>query len=301
MFLEVLDGVVADGEGKTKNTAEGGVKASYADSDSKYLTAIEDNDIRFSYQQDKPNKRLTNGSKKGYNKNSTYDEFTSNAMQWAYSASTKIGDNKEFYNPKSKRFVLIEATKNDVGFIELTSITAKERRKRLEQIRRENNSFHGSVDAFRTDGRGDSINSLLSANDGISRENGRLLGEKIPESNKSRDLERGGQNSQGAQDSGIKTSLDWVDWGDNQFTVDWLTQENESLARKNTELDKINEELRMQIRHPGVKHIASQLAVQRVARRLKSGYMSKINFNVLADELGTFMVRHLSFQKKIMK
>ncbi len=256
MFLEALDEVV-DGSagGETKNTAEGGVKYS--------------------------NKRLTNGSKKGYNKNSTYDEFTSNGMQWAYSASTKIGDNKEFYNPKSKKFVLIEATKNDVGFIELTSITAKERRKRLEQIRRENNSFHGSVDAFRTDGRGDSINSLLSANNGISRENGRLLGEKIPESNKSGDLERGGQNSQGAQDSEIKTSLDWIDFAEEKA-------KERSLASEVTELKKMVEELRGKIQHPGVKHVVNKLAVQKVARSLKSGYMSKINLQVLTDELFTF-------------
>lgn len=38
----------------------------------------------------------------------------------------------------------------------------------------------------------------------------------------------------------------------------------------------------------GVKHIVSKLAVQKVARSLKSGYMSKINLQVLTDELFTF-------------
>lgn len=78
----------------------------------------------------------------------------------------------------------------------------------------------------------------------------------------------------------VKPSLDWIDFAEQQA-------KERSAVSKVTELEKINEELRAQIRHPGVKHIVSQLAVQKVARKLKSGYMSKINFHVLADELNT--------------
>lgn len=68
----------------------------------------------------------------------------------------------------------------------------------------------------------------------------------------------------------VKTSLDWVEFAEQQA-------KERSAVSKVTELEKINEELRAQIRHPGVKHIVSQLAVQKVARSLKSGYMSKID------------------------
>ena len=68
----------------------------------------------------------------------------------------------------------------------------------------------------------------------------------------------------------VKTSLDWIDFAEEKAR-------ERSAVSKVTELEKINEELRAQIRHPGVKHIVSQLAVQKVARKLKSGYMSKID------------------------
>lgn len=53
--------------------------------------------------------------------------------------------------------------------------------------------------------------------------------------------------------------LDWVDFGDAE-----LEARNRSLVKKNTELERINEELWAAIRHPGQKHIVSQLGVQKV-------------------------------------
>lgn len=78
-----------------------------------------------------------------------------------------------------------------------------------------------------------------------------------------------------------KFSLDWIDFAEEQ-------QRERSAASELTELKKINEELRAQIRHPGVKHIVSQLGVQKVARHLKGEYMSKVNIHKLAGELGDF-------------
>ena len=79
----------------------------------------------------------------------------------------------------------------------------------------------------------------------------------------------------------VKTSLDWIDFAEEK-------EKERSLASEVTELKKMVEELRGKIQHPGVKHIVSKLAVQKVARSLKSGYMSKINLQVLTDELFTF-------------
>lgn len=78
-----------------------------------------------------------------------------------------------------------------------------------------------------------------------------------------------------------KFSLDWIDFAEEQ-------ERERSAVSELTELERINEELRAQIRHPGVKHIVSQLGVQKVARHLKSEYMSKINIHKLAGELGDF-------------
>ena len=81
--------------------------------------------------------------------------------------------------------------------------------------------------------------------------------------------------------SSRKFSLDWIDFAEEQ-------QRERSAVSELTELKKINEELRAQIRHPGVKHIVSQLGVQKVARHLKSEYMSKVNIHKLSGELGDF-------------
>lgn len=78
-----------------------------------------------------------------------------------------------------------------------------------------------------------------------------------------------------------KFSLDWIDFAEEQ-------ERERSAVSELTELKKINEELRAQIRHPGVKHIVSQLGVQKVARHLKSEYMSKVNIHKLSGELGDF-------------
>lgn len=80
----------------------------------------------------------------------------------------------------------------------------------------------------------------------------------------------------------IKESLDWVDWDD------YSTQETESLVKKVTELEKINEDLRLQIRHPGQKHVVNLPETQRIMRELASAYMSKVDRRKLMDALYDF-------------
>ncbi len=47
------------------------------------------------------------------------------------------------------------------------------------------------------------------------------------------------------------------------------TEDTKSLVRKITELERINDDLRAQIRHPGQKHKISLIETQKVARKLK--------------------------------
>ncbi len=81
--------------------------------------------------------------------------------------------------------------------------------------------------------------------------------------------------------SSRKFSLDWIDFAEEQ-------ERERSAVSELTELKRINDELRAKIQHPGVKHIVSQLGVQKVARYLKSEYMSKLNIHKLSGVLGEF-------------
>ena len=63
-----------------------------------------------------------------YSMKSKYNEYNSFGMKWAYSSSTKIGDRNVLYKPRIKKYVLVEATKEDVGFIELKTGTYKQLR-----------------------------------------------------------------------------------------------------------------------------------------------------------------------------
>ena len=62
-----------------------------------------------------------------------YDEFRTNAMIWANSANTQVGDTKIFNN-RGKSFVLVEATEN--GYIEVESGSYDELRSIYEQTYR---------------------------------------------------------------------------------------------------------------------------------------------------------------------
>lgn len=78
----------------------------------------------------------------------------------------------------------------------------------------------------------------------------------------------------------LKNSLDWVDWDE-----DHISPYQKSLAKKITELEKINEDLRIQLRHPGQRHIINLLETQRVMRELVSGYMSRVDRKKVTTEL----------------
>ena len=81
------------------------------------------------------------------NKRTVYNEFNTEAMKWAHSNNTNVGDAK-IINRKGNEFVLIEATKD--GYIELaTGNTFKELRDYYEQLhKKEDYDFYGSIEEF---------------------------------------------------------------------------------------------------------------------------------------------------------
>ena len=64
-------------------------------------------------------------------------------MQWAYSSSTQIGDRKILYKPNTSKSVLIEATKDGVGFIELKTGT-------YEQLREDEKTYESINKIYET-------------------------------------------------------------------------------------------------------------------------------------------------------
>lgn len=72
-------------------------------------------------------KEDSNGSVR-FSAKTKYNEYNSLGMKWAYNSSTEIGDLNILYKPRIKKYVLVEATKEDVGFIELKAGTYKQLR-----------------------------------------------------------------------------------------------------------------------------------------------------------------------------
>lgn len=249
-------------------------------------------DIRFSYKASS-NKSLTSGSKKRYNK---FEEIKLNDQEYSMvstavmSYNTRLGKQEElksiigvnaydnYYicvNDELGKFKVIakydsekeveiikfirEVLKNEINSIsEFASLYAESDVKKWGDNRRRNN-LRISDTEDRREGEG----------------NGRLY---VQES----EHNEFGNFGEGTGDTReIKPSLDWIDFAEEKA-------KERSLASKVTELEGIVEELRSKIQHPGVKHTVSQLGVQKVARELKKGYLSKINFHVLSEELGTF-------------
>lgn len=177
-FLEVLDGAGA-------NYRESG--------------AVE-GDVKFS------NKRLTNGNGKGYNKNSTYDEFRTNGMQWAYNSKTQTGDIGYVFNPRKGNHCIFEATKTGEGFIVIKERTSAQWREEYESIKENESSLREYISEFASE-RGSGNNSSISREQGAERGAVRLSSEERLQSDEAGNLERDGQDNQKIQDGEVKNSL----------------------------------------------------------------------------------------------
>ena len=84
-----------------------------------------------------------------------YNEYNSFGMKWAYNSSTEIGDLNVLYKPRIKKYVLVEATKEDVGFIELKIGTFKQLREEMEYYETEKQR------KIRSDGSEETVDQVL--------------------------------------------------------------------------------------------------------------------------------------------
>ena len=117
--------------------------------------------------------------RKVYKKSKTYyNEFYSNAMQWAYNAGTKTGDAKVF-SVNGKHFVLLEATDN--GYIEIAKGNYEEVVLEYERIHSEKDtSFDEDTQEIRTEQNGNlwDLQSNDFGEDGFG-DSGQIRGEEL--------------------------------------------------------------------------------------------------------------------------
>jgi len=76
-----------------------------------------------------------------------YNELNSLAMQWAYSASTNVGDTKIF-NDRGKSFVVLEATED--GYIEIARGSYEEVKEFEQLYKAENEGFDRNVETYKS-------------------------------------------------------------------------------------------------------------------------------------------------------
>ena len=76
-------------------------------------------------------------------KRTMYNEYNTNGMQWAYNGSTDIGDIRTLYKPAAKKYALIKATKEDIGFIELSLGTLQELQEEMKNYERRRQQSSG--------------------------------------------------------------------------------------------------------------------------------------------------------------
>ena len=173
--------------------------------------------------------------KKGKAKTS-YNEFNTNAMQWAYSEDTQIGDIKSIYNPSSDKFVVLKATKRGIGFECLRKRKINERNVKNENLSRTGNSNGRNDSANGTRLRGNGNNGNIS---GFSAGNGRndRISKEKSESYNERNLERSGSDNR--EPSGEQSGRGGV-----KYSLKPINSEGKQLSKEQQEFFKnVSEEL----------------------------------------------------------
>ena len=235
-------------------------------------------DIRYSKKVNLSNKSLTSGNGKGYNKRSTYDEFRTNGMQWAYNPSTKIGDTGYAFNSRSGKHCIIEATKKGEGFVVIKELTSSQWRKEYESIGKDESSLREHISAFASE-RGSGYSSSGSRYKGAEGGNVRFSSEEGLRGSSAGDMERSGENNQEIQDGEVKYS---------RSIDDNLKDLHRSTIDKVTELGKVTAQMQAHILRIGsnlTQRELSALKIQEIARKLKVDYASKLDIHDLSGRL----------------
>lgn len=191
------------------------------------------------------------------------DEFSTHAMQWAYSDKTNIGEQKLFY--RNGKWVLVQ--KSEDGFVELgaysekqSNIVAKEIKAYNEELyerkfsqRREIEAVRESVMLYETDGRYDTRNSSDDRGQSISdgrvstvhqreSESNRGSGNEKSESNNRNWLNSSADYEQHQQRTYTLTDREVLEMAANEIKVSDLTQaENDALTIFQDRLSKLKD------------------------------------------------------------
>ena len=151
-------------------------------------------------------KSVDNSSANEHNKFSYRDEYTTNVMQWAYSAGTRPGDTKVF--KARKGFSLYEATQD--GYIELYNGKYQEAKRYEDSYGQRHLPLHGHLEALRSD-QGRNIRNYR--NDAIKRNDagssGRAGGKELQsdESGSNEHSRQGSESSSARNEVNTKFSL----------------------------------------------------------------------------------------------
>lgn len=201
-------------------------------------------------------------------KKTVYNEYISNAMSWAHSPSTNIGDTK-ILNQNGKAFALIEATED--GFVEIAVGKYDEVKDKYVQIHgKTDNSFYEYSRQIRSKRNG-SMRSYNSADRGRDdvRNSGLVGGERI-QNNTTRNTEhlRSGDKETSEQ---VKSSLD-------------VEREIRQLTKQNEQLEIANEKLKQefQLTHG---RVTDERSAKSLAIWLKKQWQTAMSNTELADEL----------------
>ena len=142
IFFEGTKKIAEHNKAKTKTKSETTVKKSTASAKNTTSNGKIDTEMK---QSGRYNGVDTNG-KKRYNKSRTsYNSFATEAMKWAHSDRTIIGEQKFF--SKNDKWVLLE--KSDDGFVEMGSYTNKQRIVIKEEVNLHNEQLRNSTETAR--------------------------------------------------------------------------------------------------------------------------------------------------------
>lgn len=180
------------------------------------------------------------------------DEFRTNAMIWANSADTEVGDTKILSTGRS--FALLEATEN--GFTEIARGNYKKVRYLYEQLHsEEDTSFYEDIEEIRTTRRGNMWDLFTPQDRGDVAENGEQIGRKGLQIDSSGNAEYLQSSDKGKSDNfSVKTipnnrellanALETVTKNDieRKYIRDYKSQIN-LLNEQEAKLKEINEEI----------------------------------------------------------
>lgn len=156
------------------------------------------------------------------------DEYSTNAMQWAYSDKTEMGEQKMFY--RKGKWVLLEKT--DDGFVEMGTYSDKQRNIIAEEIQAYNEQLHNQRTGERAKAESLRKDFMLFESSGNSNSRDNLNGVRGSSSN-----ERVGSLHQGESESNRSTSNESGKHNNGRFSRE-LDSDGNELSEEQVEFFK---------------------------------------------------------------